>query len=132
LKKPNLGQKQTCKKCEARFYDLNKNPAECPKCGETIKITKSKTKRAAPLPEEVAAETPAVVAAPIAADAPKNDSNDDDIDLDGIVSDDDDDDDELDDDPDDDDLMEDTSDIGEDKDDLSEVLDHVDDGVGDK
>lgn len=133
MKKLNLGQKQTCKKCEARFFDLNKNPAVCPKCGETIKITKSKSKRVAALPEEAAAEAPAVVAAPIAADAPEVAADDDDIDVDVIAIDDDDEEDnDLEDDTDDDDLMEDTSDIGDDPDDLSEVLEHVDNGVGDK
>lgn len=29
----NLGTKRVCVSCSARFYDLNKNPAVCPKCG---------------------------------------------------------------------------------------------------
>ena len=29
----NLGTKRVCVSCSARFYDLNKNPAICPKCG---------------------------------------------------------------------------------------------------
>lgn len=28
-----LGKKHTCVSCSARFYDLNKDPAVCPKCG---------------------------------------------------------------------------------------------------
>ncbi len=28
----SLGTKRTCPKCEAKFYDLTKNPAQCPKC----------------------------------------------------------------------------------------------------
>ena len=28
----NLGQKRTCVACAAKFYDLGKNPAKCPKC----------------------------------------------------------------------------------------------------
>jgi uncharacterized protein (TIGR02300 family) len=31
--KPELGQKCTCVSCSARFFDLGKNPAICPKCG---------------------------------------------------------------------------------------------------
>jgi uncharacterized protein (TIGR02300 family) len=29
---PELGTKRICPSCAARFYDLNKNPAVCPKC----------------------------------------------------------------------------------------------------
>jgi len=28
-----LGTKQICPQCQAKFYDLNKRPAHCPKCG---------------------------------------------------------------------------------------------------
>jgi uncharacterized protein (TIGR02300 family) len=31
--KPELGVKRDCPECRARFYDLNKEPAHCPKCG---------------------------------------------------------------------------------------------------
>jgi uncharacterized protein (TIGR02300 family) len=30
--KPELGVKRDCPNCGARFYDLNKEPAHCPKC----------------------------------------------------------------------------------------------------
>ena len=29
---PELGTKQICPNCQAKFYDLNKRPAHCPKC----------------------------------------------------------------------------------------------------
>jgi uncharacterized protein (TIGR02300 family) len=29
---PELGSKQICPACQAKFYDLNKRPAVCPKC----------------------------------------------------------------------------------------------------
>lgn len=29
---PKLGAKQVCPNCQAKFYDLNKRPAHCPKC----------------------------------------------------------------------------------------------------
>ena len=29
---PELGQKQLCPNCQAKFYDLNRRPARCPKC----------------------------------------------------------------------------------------------------
>ena len=30
---PELGAKQICPNCQAKFYDLNRRPAHCPKCG---------------------------------------------------------------------------------------------------
>ena len=32
MAKPELGQKQVCPNCQAKFYDLNRRPAHCPKC----------------------------------------------------------------------------------------------------
>jgi uncharacterized protein (TIGR02300 family) len=32
LADPALGSKQICPNCQAKFYDLNKRPAHCPKC----------------------------------------------------------------------------------------------------
>jgi uncharacterized protein (TIGR02300 family) len=31
--KPELGSKRQCQSCGAKFYDLNKDPIVCPKCG---------------------------------------------------------------------------------------------------
>jgi uncharacterized protein (TIGR02300 family) len=31
--RPELGSKLTCTGCSERFYDLNRSPAVCPKCG---------------------------------------------------------------------------------------------------
>jgi uncharacterized protein (TIGR02300 family) len=31
--KPELGNKHQCQNCGARFFDLNKSPVTCPKCG---------------------------------------------------------------------------------------------------
>ncbi len=31
-----LGSKRVCEACGAKFYDLNKNPATCPKCGHSF------------------------------------------------------------------------------------------------
>lgn len=32
LANPELGSKQICPNCQAKFYDLTKRPAHCPKC----------------------------------------------------------------------------------------------------
>lgn len=48
MSKADLGEKLTCSGCEARYYDLNKTPALCPKCGaENARPKVFKTKKAA-------------------------------------------------------------------------------------
>ena len=41
MAKPDLGMKRSCLECEARFYDLNKNPIICPKCGTPFDVETS-------------------------------------------------------------------------------------------
>jgi uncharacterized protein (TIGR02300 family) len=36
LVKAELGEKQLCPSCGAKFYDLNKRPAACPKCASVF------------------------------------------------------------------------------------------------
>jgi len=36
--KPELGTKRLCGSCGAKFYDLNKDPITCPKCGTVFEI----------------------------------------------------------------------------------------------
>ncbi len=42
----NLGLKRNCIGCGAKFYDLGKNPAKCPKCATINDITIAHRKRA--------------------------------------------------------------------------------------
>jgi uncharacterized protein (TIGR02300 family) len=68
--KPELGTKRLCASCSAKFYDLNKDPIHCPKCGavyEVVVATRptrpepavaAPTPRPAPVPEEVVAPEP--------------------------------------------------------------------------
>jgi uncharacterized protein (TIGR02300 family) len=49
--KPELGAKLTCTSCAARFYDLHRTPAVCPKCNAAQPPPKLRTaylSRAAP------------------------------------------------------------------------------------
>ncbi len=39
MAKPELGNKHQCQNCGARFFDLNKNPITCPKCGTVFQVT---------------------------------------------------------------------------------------------
>jgi uncharacterized protein (TIGR02300 family) len=36
--KPELGTKRLCASCAAKFYDLNKDPIHCPKCGTVYEV----------------------------------------------------------------------------------------------
>jgi uncharacterized protein (TIGR02300 family) len=36
--KPELGTKRLCASCSAKFYDLNKTPILCPKCGTPFEV----------------------------------------------------------------------------------------------
>ena len=43
--KPDLGTKRVCVACGARFYDLTKVPAVCPKCGTEQPIEQPRPRR---------------------------------------------------------------------------------------
>jgi uncharacterized protein (TIGR02300 family) len=65
--KPELGTKRHCASCGTKFYDLNKDPIHCPKCGsayEVVVATRPVRPWAAPVaprppvPEEAPAPEP--------------------------------------------------------------------------
>jgi len=138
--KLDLGSKRLCLECGARFYDLKKKSPECPKCGTVCEEPKPRPKRSAPAAKAQVAEKavpaapppPADEAAAEAQDPALNADNDRPFDETDGVDVDEADDEELDDADSDDELIEDASDLGKDTDDVSEVMEHVDDGVGDK
>jgi uncharacterized protein (TIGR02300 family) len=45
MAKPELGHKRVCVSCGARFYDLTKAPAVCPKCGTEQPIEQPRAPR---------------------------------------------------------------------------------------
>lgn len=50
MSKPELGTKRDCPSCGAKFYDLNKSPAVCPKCKhEFVPDAGVKARRARPV-----------------------------------------------------------------------------------
>jgi uncharacterized protein (TIGR02300 family) len=68
--KPELGTKRLCASCGVKFYDLNKNPIHCPKCGtvhEIVQVVSRSRPEAAP----PAAPRPAAVAPVEEAPAPE-------------------------------------------------------------
>jgi uncharacterized protein (TIGR02300 family) len=98
--KPELGLKRQCMSCGAKFYDLNKDPAVCPKCGTAYQAT-ALSRAAAPVvaraaaPDEDEAEIEAVGPEMVSLDeveAGENEKDipvDDDIDVADDVADDD-------------------------------------------
>jgi uncharacterized protein (TIGR02300 family) len=99
--KPELGLKRQCMSCGAKFYDLNKDPAVCPKCGTVFQAV-AMSRAAAPVVARAAAapdddEAELEVAGPEmvsldeveAGEAEKDLPTDDDIDVGDDVADDD-------------------------------------------
>ncbi|MGE3474323.1 MAG: TIGR02300 family protein [Rhodospirillaceae bacterium] len=99
MAKVDLGMKLTCESCGARFYDLNKQPGICPKCGTANArpvIFKASRRPSAEDREKAAAAHKA---------PPKPAADEDDVGADDS-------------DDEDEDVIEDTSDLGEDDDDV--------------
>jgi len=63
MSKPELGVKRDCPECGARFYDLTKEPAHCPKCEHEF-IPEALLKPRKSPKEEVAADKPEDAAKP--------------------------------------------------------------------
>jgi uncharacterized protein (TIGR02300 family) len=55
--KPELGTKRLCASCGAKFYDLNKDPIHCPKCG-TVAVVAPVVSRSRPEAAPVVAPRP--------------------------------------------------------------------------
>ena len=52
MARPELGAKRHCPNCGAKYYDLNRDPITCPKCGtvyEVATLTRVRPEVAAPL-----------------------------------------------------------------------------------
>ncbi|WP_337997599.1 TIGR02300 family protein [Oleispirillum naphthae] len=118
MTKPEWGSKRTCLNCGTRFYDMQRTPIVCPKCGsENAPDAVSKARRGMKKPAVAHAAVAAAVTtkaktAVVAAD----DDALDDVDVEVEV--------EVEDDDVDDALMEDASDLAED-DDMSEMMEHL-------
>jgi uncharacterized protein (TIGR02300 family) len=57
--KPELGNKRQCQSCGAKFFDLNRDPIVCPKCGTTFQLTAVSSRsvaRAAPVDDDAEPE----------------------------------------------------------------------------
>jgi uncharacterized protein (TIGR02300 family) len=99
MSQPDLGTKRVCVSCGARFYDLSRIPAVCPKCGTEQPALVPRLRRSMDSPSAIPASV-----APVKQD-------DEDIDLDTDTG------------EDDDDVMEDSTDLDDDDDDISSDID---------
>jgi uncharacterized protein (TIGR02300 family) len=61
--KPELGSKRQCQNCGAKFFDLNRDPIICPKCGTVFQGAVGRSQRA-----EVKNEEPDEPTAPVDAE----------------------------------------------------------------
>ena len=52
MAKPELGSKRQCQNCGAKFFDLNKDPIVCPKCGTVFQVLAAARARPAAKAEE--------------------------------------------------------------------------------
>jgi len=93
--KPELGTKRQCLSCGAKFYDLNKDPIVCPKCG-TVFVVQALRGRAETARAEEGEETELETGADIvsldevaAGEKAKEGAVDDDVDIEDDIDDDD-------------------------------------------
>ncbi len=57
MAKPELGTKRVCLECSAKYFDLNRDPIVCPKCGTIFEIaTRDKSRPAVEEPETKAGD----------------------------------------------------------------------------
>jgi uncharacterized protein (TIGR02300 family) len=61
MAKPELGTKCFCASCGAKFYDLNKTPITCPKCGTPFEVVPVIPVTTRPRPDQRAAARKAEV-----------------------------------------------------------------------
>ena len=82
MAKPDLGLKRTCVACGAKFYDMTRQPAVCPKCSTEQPAEQPRARRvAAPVEEKVKKR------APVAADADTDDVELEDVDSEDALED---------------------------------------------
>ena len=121
--KPEWGSKHVCQSCGTKYYDLQKSPIVCPKCGAEfdpdalLKSRKGRSLSASKAEEAEAAKLKAKKAAEAKAKAKAAEEEEADDDLEDVEVDVD----IEDDDEEDDALIEDASELGEDDDDVAVV-----------
>ncbi len=57
MAKPELGSKRQCQNCGAKFFDLNREPIVCPKCGTIFQGVAARAERVSAKDEDEEDET---------------------------------------------------------------------------
>lgn len=57
MAKPELGSKRQCQSCATKFFDFNRDPIVCPKCGAVFQALPVRASRAAAAADDDEAET---------------------------------------------------------------------------
>lgn len=109
MAKPEWGQKRTCTTCGARFYDMQRDPIVCPKCGAENEKEPTKAKRGKGARAD-AVKKPAPAKRVVPDDEIEDDFHDEEDETESEA------------------LMEDASDLGEDDEDMAEVIEHIEPG----
>lgn len=110
--KADLGQKRVCNSCAAKFYDLNKDPIFCPKCGtEYDAAAVVKTRRTRTPAEDKPKSKKAPKIAEVETEVPGAGVDDEAV---------------VEDEEEEEGVIEDASELGEDEDDMAEVIENVD------
>ncbi len=68
MAKPELGTKRVCQSCSTKFFDLNKDPIHCPKCGAVFQaaaLPRATVAAAAVKDEDTEADPMAAVLVPL-------------------------------------------------------------------
>ena len=58
--KAELGTKRICPNCGAKYYDLNRSPIICPRCGTQFELTAVTARARAQAPKPVVVEEPEI------------------------------------------------------------------------
>ena len=105
MAKAEWGLKRTCQSCGARFYDMNRSPITCPKCGANFDpealLKARRSKPAAAVAKVVPVEEVDPVEAEVVVEGDEKEEEEEAV-------------------------MEDTSELGQDSDDVEEVVDKDD------
>ena len=69
MAKPDLGGKRQCQNCGTKFFDLNKDPILCPKCGTVFQVaalsSRAATRAAPAASDDEEAETEGAEVVPL-------------------------------------------------------------------